>query len=160
MAYGQMSKAFMPTIQEQHDDAMFAFSTGDYEQAIARWEGILARHPDAFDPQLALGMAYSRKGDIARAIVEGHKAERLRPNDPMVHTNLSLFYVRLGDKNAAEHHGLRARVASWKDNMTPPAHSSPPSDSDNVSIAAPKPQNIKLPPRIPEMPWKKKPAGS
>lgn len=150
----------MPTIQEQHDNAMFAFSTGDYDQAIAGWQAILAGHPDSFDAQLALGMAYYRKGDWAVAVAEGHKAERLRPNDPLVHTNLSLFYIKLGDKTAAEHHGLRARVASWKDNMTPPGDTPPPSGSDPMSIAAPKPQNIKLPPRIPEMPWKKKPPGS
>jgi tetratricopeptide (TPR) repeat protein len=155
-----MSKAFMPSIQEQHDDAMFAFSTGDYDEAIARWEAILAAHPDTFDAQLALGMAYCRKGDLARAVAEGHKAERLRPNEPMVHTNLSLFYVKLGDKTAAEHHGLRARVGSWKENMTPPGDSRASSDSDAVSMAAPKPQNIKLPTRIPDMPWKKKPPQS
>jgi tetratricopeptide (TPR) repeat protein len=152
-----MSKAFMPSIEEQHDDAMFAFSTGDYDQAIARWEAILAEHPDAFDAQLSLGMACYRKGDLARAVAEGHKAERLRPNEPMVHTNLSLFYVKLGNKTAAEHHGLRARVASWKDNMTPAGDSRPESGSDEISMAAPKPQNIKLPTRIPDMPWKKKP---
>jgi tetratricopeptide (TPR) repeat protein len=155
-----MSKAFMPTIQEQHDDAMFAFSTGDYDQAIDRWQTLLAGQPDAFDAQLALGMAYYRKGDFARAIAEGHKAERLRPTDPLVHTNLSLFYVKVGDKTAAEHHGLRARVASWKDNMTPPGDNSPAADSDAVSMAAPKPKNIKLPPRMPEMPWKNKPSDS
>jgi predicted Zn-dependent protease len=156
-----MSKAFMPTLQEQHDDAMFAFSTGDYQTAIAGLQHILARHPDAFDAQLALGMAYCRTGDFSRAIAEGHKAERMRPDDPLVHTNLSLFYLKIGDKTAAEHHGLRARVTSWKDNLTPRGQDSPhPSEADALPLATPKPQNIKLPTRVPDMPWKKKPPAS
>src|SRR6184192_193198 len=85
---------FMPMLQEQYDDAMFDFSTGDYDSAIAKFNAILAEDPAHFDAQLALGMAYCRKGDYATAIAEGHKAEQLRPNEQLVHTNLSLFYIR------------------------------------------------------------------
>jgi tetratricopeptide (TPR) repeat protein len=150
----------MIAIQEQFDDAMFAFGTGDYDTAIAGFRAILDEQPDWFEAQLALGMARYRKGDYTQAIAEGHKAERLRPDEPRVHTNLSLFYVKVGDKAAAEHHGLRARVASWKDNMAPP--SSPPGKAqpDALGMASPKPEPIRLPPKFPEMPWKKKPAGS
>jgi tetratricopeptide (TPR) repeat protein len=149
----------MIAIQEQFDDAMFAFSTGDYDTAIAGLQGILDAQPDWFEAQLALGMAYCRKGDFARAIAEGHKAERLHPDEPRVHTNLSLFYVRIGDKAAAEHHGLRARVSSWKGNMAPPAPTPGTEKPAALSMASPKPEVVKLPPRIPEMPWKKKPSG-
>ena len=47
-------------------------------------------------------MCYYRKGDYATAISEGHKAERLRPKEQLVHTNLSLFYVKTGDKQKAD----------------------------------------------------------
>jgi tetratricopeptide (TPR) repeat protein len=150
----------MIAIQEQFDDAMFAFSTGDYDTAIAGLQGILDAQPDWFEAQLALGMAYCRKGDFERAIAEGHKAERLHPDEPRVHTNLSLFYVRIGDKAAAEHHGLRARVSSWKGNMAPPASAPGTEKPAALSMASPKPEPVKLPPRIPEMPWKKKPSGA
>src|SRR5206468_9437232 len=110
---------------------------------------------DHFDAQLALGMACYRKGDYAAAIAEGHKAERLRPNEQLVHTNLSLFYMRAGDKKTAEHHGLQARIASWKDNMTAPGQT-PPTDPD-LQMAQNPPQNVKRPMKIPDMPWKKKP---
>ena len=36
----------------------------------------------------------------------------MNPNEQRVHTNLSLAYMRSGDKETAEHHGLRA---SWPD---------------------------------------------
>src|SRR6058998_1132905 len=110
----------MPTLQEKYDDAMFDFSAGDYDAAIIKLEALLAQAPDYFDAQLSLGMAYYRKGDYATAIAEGHKAEQLQPKDQLVHTNLSLFYMKAGDKKTAEHHGLQSRLASWRENMAPP----------------------------------------
>src|SRR5438093_6451032 len=139
----------MLTQQEQYDDAMFDFSTGDYDSAIAKFNAILAEDPAHFDAQLALGMAYCRKGDYATAIAEGHKAEQLRPNEQLVHTNLSLFYMKAGDKKTAEHHGLQARISSWKSDKTLPGEK--PADDPELEMAKPKPP----PQSFPEMPWKK-----
>jgi tetratricopeptide (TPR) repeat protein len=148
----------MPTLDEEYDDAMFAFSTADYDAAIAGFRSILARDAGHFDAQLSLGMALWRQGDIAAAIAEGHKAERLRPNEPLVHTNLSLFYLKAGDKQAAEHHGLQARIASWKGNMAPPGESgsAPAGAEPELQVSKPTPPNVRLPTKFPEMPWKKK----
>jgi Flp pilus assembly protein TadD len=141
----------MPDLQQQYDDAMFDFSTANYDAAIDKFKVILAQDPQHFDAQLSLGMAYYRKGDYATAIAEGHKAERLRPKDQLVHTNLSLFYMKSGDKKTAEHHGLQARIASWKENMAPPATDS--NADPELQMAQPKPPPVKFP----DMPWKKKP---
>src|SRR5574341_530486 len=144
----------MPDLQQQFDDAMFDFSTANYDAAIEQFKAILAQDPSHFDAQLSLGMAYYRKGDYETAIAEGHKAEKLRPNDQLVHTNLSLFYMKSGDKKTAEHHGLQARIASWRDNMAPPG--AEPAADPELQMAKPKPP---APVRFPDMPWKKKPAG-
>jgi tetratricopeptide (TPR) repeat protein len=146
-----MELAIMASLQEQYDDAMFDFSTADYDGAIAKFKSILDQDPENFDAQLSLGMAYYRKEDYGTAIVEGHKAERLRPKDQLVHTNLSLFYMKSGDKKKAEHHGLQARIASWKDNMDAPASSVVEPDPE-LQLGKPKPPPVK----IPDMPWKKK----
>ncbi len=145
----------MATLQEQYDDAMFDFSTGDYDSTIMKLKVVLGQDPNHFDAQLSIGMAFYRKGDYATAIAEGHKAEKLRPNEQLVHTNLSLFYMKAGDKKTAEHHGLQARIASWKGNLTPPGQQ-PPADSE-LPMAQSPPQNVKLPTKFPDMPWKKKP---
>src|SRR5438445_9621591 len=100
-------------------------------------------------------MAYYRKGNYAAAIVEGHKAEKLRPNEQLVHTNLSLFYMKSGDKKTAEHHGLQARIASWKGNMAAPG-ATPEADPE-LKMAQPKAPAMKLPEKFPDMPWRKKP---
>jgi tetratricopeptide (TPR) repeat protein len=139
----------MPTAQEQYDDAMFAFSQGDYDSSIGQFKSLLAQEPSHFEAQLALGMAYYRKGDYLAAIAEGHKAEQLKPKEQLVHTNLSLFYMKSGDKQKAEHHGLQARIAGWRENMAAPAVGQ---ESDpELQLSKPKPPPI--PPR--DMPWKK-----
>lgn len=150
----QLSFTFdiMNTFQEQYDDAMLSFSMGQFDEAIEVFKQILSEEPGHFDAQLALGMAYYRKGDFETAIAEGLKAEKLRPDEQLVHTNLSLFYMRNGDKLTAESHGLKARIASWKKDDSPPTGGG---DSD-LKMAGNEPQNIKLPEKFPDMPWKKK----
>lgn len=103
------------TLQHQFDDAMLAFSRGDYDAAIARLRAVLAADPAHFDAQLALGMSHYRKGDLAAAIAEGHKAEKLKPQEQLVHTNLSVFYMKTGDIGRAEYHGFQAKVAGWRE---------------------------------------------
>ena len=144
----------MPTPQEQYDDAMFDFSQGAYDSCISKLQGLLKEDAANFDAQLALGMAYYRKGDYPQAIAEGHKAEQLRPKEQLVHTNLSLFYMKAGDKQKAEHHGLQARIASWRENMGPPGAQTP--EDAELKLAQPTPPPAaKSPPKLPEMPWKK-----
>ena len=144
------------TLQEQYDDAMFDFSAGDYDSAIARLKTILAGEPAHFDAQLALGMALYRKGDYAAAIVEGHKAEKMRPHEQLVHTNLSLFYMKAGDKKTAEHHGLQARIASWRTDKNAAPEAKPAGDPE-LEMAKPKPQASTISAtKFPDMPWKKK----
>src|SRR5437764_14703444 len=111
----------METLQEQYDEAMLEFSRGEYDAAIAKLTHVLEVEPQHFEAQLALGMAYYRKGEYAAAISEGRKAEALKPHDQLVHTNLSLFYMKAGDKATAEHHGLQARISSWRTESTKPA---------------------------------------
>jgi Flp pilus assembly protein TadD len=141
------------TLQEQYDDAMFDFSRGDFDGAIARLKAVLTADPAHFDAQLALGMAYYRKGDYAVAIAEGHKAEQLRPREQLVHTNLSLFYMKAGDKPKAEHHGLQAKIESWRADAAKANEPAAKAGGDaELQIASSKPPPVKFP----SQPWKKK----
>jgi tetratricopeptide (TPR) repeat protein len=139
------------TLQEQYDDAMFDFSRGDFGGAIAKLKNVLAQEPDNFDAQLALGMAFYRMGDFAGAIAEGHKAEKLRPKEQLVHTNLSLFYMKSGDKVTAEKHGLQAKIESWREDAKNSTEKKTEGESE-LQIAKPKLQPMKFP----GQPWKKK----
>jgi predicted Zn-dependent protease len=140
----------MPSLEDQFDEAMFEFTRGHCDEAIERLRAILAENPGYFDAQLALGGAYYAKGDYGAAIAEGHKAEKMKPHDQLVHTNLSRAYMKSGDKKTAEHHGLQARIASWRGDMA-----APPAEAAELAMARPKPPPMKAPEKFPEMPWKK-----
>jgi tetratricopeptide (TPR) repeat protein len=140
------------SIEEQFDEAMYEFSTGRCEAALERLKAIVARDPACFDAQLALGGAYYALGDYAAAIAEGRKAEKMRPNDQMAHTNLSRAYMKAGDKKLAEHHGLQARIASWRGDMAAPG--ARPAAESGLETIRPKPPPA--PEKFPDMPWKKK----
>jgi Flp pilus assembly protein TadD len=149
-------------LQEQYDDAMFDFSRGDFDGAILKLKKLLAQEAENFEAQLALGMALYRKGDFAAAIAEGHKAEKLRPKEQLVHTNLSLFYQKAGDKAKAEHHGLQAKIESWRADAAKARAGLPGAkleSGDELQMAKPKPPPVKvirMPDKFPEQPWKKK----
>ena len=118
-------------------------------------KSVLIQDAANFEAQLALGMAYYRKEDFKSAITEGHKAEALRPKEQLVHTNLSLFYMKSGDKVTAEKHGLQARIAGWReDAQKNPAEKNSP--EPELQMAGAKPKTVKLPAKFPEQPWKKK----
>jgi len=141
------------TWQEQYDEAMFDFSRGDFGSAIVKLKAVLAADSGCFDAQLALGMAHYRQGDYAAAIAEGHKAEQLRPREQLVHTNLSLFYLKAGDRQRAEHHGLQAKIESWRADAAQAGGPDPKSDNHaELQFARSKPAPVKFP----SQPWKKK----
>lgn len=142
------------TQQERYDDAMFAFSQGDYDLAITKLKALLTEDPAYFDAQLSLGVAIYRKGDFTAAIVEGHRAEKLRPKEQLVHTNLSLFYMKAGNRAVAEHHGLQARIAGWRED---PHAETQKNQNPDLQMAKPKmPAPPPPPEKFPDMPWKKK----
>ena len=149
------------TLQEQYDDAMFDFSQSDFASAVAKLKNVLAQDATHFESQLALGMAYYRLGDLPTAISEGHKAEQLRPKEQLVHTNLSPFYMKSGNLQTAEHHGLQARIAGWRaENAAAKAGETVPTASDpELQMAKPKAPTVKvirMPDKFPDQPWKKK----
>ncbi|HTI69393.1 MAG TPA: tetratricopeptide repeat protein [Candidatus Limnocylindria bacterium] len=146
----------MSDLQEQFDDATVDFATHAYAEALVKYQAILAEQPDHFDAQQGVAMCYYRLGDYPTAIVEGHKAEAMRPNDQTVHTNLSLYYQKAGDKTTAEKYGLKAKIASWKENMAAPGSTPAGADDDSeLKMAQAKPSSFKMPEKFPDMPWKK-----
>jgi predicted Zn-dependent protease len=137
---------------EQYDDAMYDFSRGEFASAIEKLKAVLAAEPENFDAQLALGMALYRHGDYAAAIAEGHKAEKLRPREQLVHTNLSLFYMKSGDRAKAEFHGFQAKVESWREDAKKTPEAAKTDAASELTMARPAPQPMKFP----SQPWKKK----
>jgi hypothetical protein len=60
--------------------------------------------------------------------------------------------MKSGDKKTAEHHGLQARIASWRTPVNP--DQSQASGDPDLELAKPPPPPPR-PAKMPEMPWKK-----
>jgi Flp pilus assembly protein TadD len=72
------------------------------EQAVAAY-----REAVALDPRLAiawngLAMALAQAGDLDGALEASRRLVELEPDDPLGHTNLSMFYMRKGMVPEAE----------------------------------------------------------
>lgn len=96
-----------------HDRAIRLFSQGDDAQAQALLEEALRLDPSFADGYEALGVLLGRTGKFTEAIDIFKRLEEVAPNEPMVHTNLSLFYMKLGDKVAAEEEKAKATVKQF-----------------------------------------------
>jgi hypothetical protein len=57
--------------------------------------------------------------------------------------------MKAGDKTKAEHHGVQARIASWR--------TAPPPSETELPVSKPEGESSAPPVNFPEMPWKKKP---
>jgi len=117
---------------------------------------VLSEEPTYIDALVALSMVCYRKGDLEEAITLGHRVEEMEPEHPLIHTNLSLFYVKTGNKEMAEHHGLKAKIASWKAQPDSATEAS----EDDLSVNRQQPQGYKTPTRFPDQPWKTPPSPS
>ncbi|MCZ7649036.1 MAG: hypothetical protein M5U26_27905 [Planctomycetota bacterium] len=93
-----------------HDRAVRSFAEHRDDAAIALLEEALRADPSYADGYEALGVMLGRRERFHEAIDIFKRLEEVAPNEPMVHTNLSLFYMKLGDKEAAENEKAKATV--------------------------------------------------
>jgi folate-binding protein YgfZ len=86
-----------------HDRALAHFSAGRDDEAVARLEEALRLDPTRAEAFEALGVILGRQEKYHEAIAIFRRLEEVAPEEPMVHTNLSLFYMQIGEKEEAEH---------------------------------------------------------
>ncbi|MDX2473182.1 MAG: tetratricopeptide repeat protein [Candidatus Krumholzibacteria bacterium] len=86
-----------------HDQALHHFSAGRDEQAVTMLEDALRLDPTRAEAFEALGVILGRLNKYHEAIDIFRRLEEVAPEEPMVHTNLSLFYMQIGEKEEAEH---------------------------------------------------------
>jgi len=85
-----------------HERAVQSFSRGQDDTAIALLEESLRLDPSHAEAFEALGVILGRNERFHEAIDIFKRLEEIAPLEPMVHTNLSLFYMKIGDKEEAE----------------------------------------------------------
>ena len=86
-------------------------------QAIELLRNALVWRPDHTDTLEMLGVMLSRLGteeSLAEAIAMMHRMVELDPTAVMPHTNLSVFYMQQGNKDAAEDEKAKATVLAFQ----------------------------------------------
>jgi len=85
-----------------YQQALTLFSKGKDEQSVAKLEDALRLDPTNVEAYESLGVILGRLEKYHEAIDIFRRLEELAPEEPMVHTNLSLFYLKIGQKDEAE----------------------------------------------------------
>jgi predicted Zn-dependent protease len=108
-------------VQELFDEASGDVAVGDLEAAAEKFRNCVGIDPEFFDGWHALGMALMKTGRHPEAIEAGLRSVRLRPNDQLAWSSLSLFYVRNNQIPEAEAAGAKAKILSWGGKVNPDA---------------------------------------
>jgi len=106
-----------------HDRAIRLFAEQHDDKAVELLMEALRLDPAFADGYEALGMSMGRTGRFHEAIDIFKRLEEVAPDEPMVHTNLSLYYMKLGDKQAAEE--AATRLQAWWDNRRDQSNNDP-----------------------------------
>lgn len=85
-----------------YEQAVELFRAGDDAAAVARLEQALDLVPDHADALETLGVILGRLERYAEAVEVFQRLEAAAPTEPMVHANLSLMFMKLGDIEEAE----------------------------------------------------------
>lgn len=119
---------------EHYKAGLKLFGADKYTEAIAEYQLALAIEPDWEDGLHALAMAYMSAGKFDDAITTGKRILELNPNDPFVHTSLSMFYQRKGMIDEAEEESAKARMASWKQELKTNPDAPPPGPAGSLDV--------------------------
>jgi folate-binding protein YgfZ len=96
-----------------YDQAVRRFSTGADTEAIDLLQEAIGLDPHLTEAYEALGVVLGRTERFHEAIDVFKRLEELAPDEPMVHTNLSLFYMKIGDKDEAERQKATATMKKF-----------------------------------------------
>ena len=100
----------MATNEELYDAADKLREAGELEQAVAKYQEILAQDANYALAHSALSVVLTKLGRHNEAIAHGIKVCELEPRDPFSFTALSVTFQRAGKIPEAEDAMARARM--------------------------------------------------
>ena len=74
----------------------------------------LRLEPTFADAYELIGVILGRAGRYHEAIDFFRRLEEVAPEEPMVHTNLSLYYMKIGDRTQAEEEAAKATTKQFR----------------------------------------------
>lgn len=106
--------AFAQPVAELAVEGDQAYKNGDYEKAIDVYNRLFAAGYESGILHYNLGNAYFKHGDLARAILEFERAEKLMPHNRDVRYNLRLANERIADRIEKQ---PRLPIWNWLDSL-------------------------------------------
>ena len=91
-----------------YDRAVKDFAQGKEDESLSGLEEALRIDPSFSDGYEALGVILGRSSRFHEAIDVFKRLEEIAPDEPMVNTNLSLYFMKVGDKETAEAEASKA----------------------------------------------------
>lgn len=103
-----------------YDRAVRVYADGAVDASLAHLGEILRLDPGYGDAYELIGVMLGKSGRFHEAIDFFRRLEEVAPDEPMVNTNLSVFYMKIGDKQTAEDQSgiatqKKFRLTQWKD---------------------------------------------
>ena len=95
-------------VHQLYDRAIRVFADGDAATAMQLLERTLSLDASFADAYEVIGVILGRAGRYHEAIDFFQRLGEVAPEEPLVHTNLSLYYMKIGDKQTAEDHSALA----------------------------------------------------
>lgn len=91
-------------------EAVMDFQNSKESEAILKLKNIINADPSLFDAYESLGVIYGRQEKFQEAVDVMHELEFINSKSVMAQTNLSMFYMKLGEIEKAEIHKSNATV--------------------------------------------------
>jgi len=95
------------------NEGLKLFSDGYDEEAMRLIQQAIERDSALVEAYEALGVILSRHERFQEAIAMMERVLELEPEHVLAHTNLSVFYMKLGDKEKAEEEKAKATMAAF-----------------------------------------------
>lgn len=95
-----------------YDRAVRGFAEGREDEPLGLLEEALRLDPGFSDGYEAIGVMLGRSERFHEAIDIFKRLEEIAPGEPMVNTNLSLYFMKIGDKETAEAEAAKAMQKS------------------------------------------------
>jgi Flp pilus assembly protein TadD len=90
-----------PQTRTDYDNAVHMLEQKQYDQGIALLIKVAQSAPEVSAPQVDLGIAYSRSGDLDKAEASLKRALEINPRQPVAYNELGMVYRRKGQFAAA-----------------------------------------------------------
>lgn len=103
--------------KRRHDAAVQQFLAGHSDTALEELRLVVRTYPDFLDAMETLGVLLGRMQQPQEAIVVTQRLLAADPDRVMAYTNLSRFYLQLGDKDTAETYKAKATTVAMRQAM-------------------------------------------